>query len=96
MRVHLINPSEVSFGNAVFTPRWLYVLASACHNSKSPPPGAPQPVWSRTPQGLVSECERNWRDPCTSLQAEECYVLKIHLREPSRLREYESSRGSAW
>src|SRR5581483_2655558 len=29
MRVHLINPSEVSFGTAVITPRWLYVLASA-------------------------------------------------------------------
>jgi radical SAM superfamily enzyme YgiQ (UPF0313 family) len=29
VRVHLINPSEVSFGNAVITPRWLYVLAAA-------------------------------------------------------------------
>ena len=29
MRVHLINPSEVSFGTAVITPRWLYVLAAA-------------------------------------------------------------------
>ena len=29
MRVHLINPSDVSFGIAVITPRWLYVLASA-------------------------------------------------------------------
>ena len=29
MRVHLINPSEVSFGIAVITPRWLYVLAAA-------------------------------------------------------------------
>src|SRR5205809_1285165 len=28
-RVHLINPSSVSFGVAVITPRWLYVLASA-------------------------------------------------------------------
>jgi radical SAM superfamily enzyme YgiQ (UPF0313 family) len=28
-RVHLINPSEVSFGVAVITPRWLYVLAAA-------------------------------------------------------------------
>jgi radical SAM superfamily enzyme YgiQ (UPF0313 family) len=28
-RVHLINPSDVSFGVAVITPRWLYVLASA-------------------------------------------------------------------
>ena len=29
MRVHLINPSGVSFGTAVITPRWLYVLAAA-------------------------------------------------------------------
>src|SRR5262245_41451445 len=29
MRLHLINPSDVSFGVAVITPRWLYVLAAA-------------------------------------------------------------------
>ena len=29
MRVHLINPSDQSFGTAVITPRWLYVLAAA-------------------------------------------------------------------
>ncbi len=29
VRVHLINPSDVSFGIAVITPRWLYVLAAA-------------------------------------------------------------------
>jgi radical SAM superfamily enzyme YgiQ (UPF0313 family) len=29
MKVHLINPSHVSFGVGVITPRWLYVLASA-------------------------------------------------------------------
>ncbi len=29
MRVHLVNPSSVSFGTAVITPRWLYVLAGA-------------------------------------------------------------------
>jgi tRNA A37 methylthiotransferase MiaB len=28
-RVHLINPSDKSFGVAVITPRWLYVLAAA-------------------------------------------------------------------
>src|SRR5689334_1802729 len=27
--VHLVNPSEVAFGTAVVTPRWLYVLAGA-------------------------------------------------------------------
>ncbi len=29
MRIHLINPSDVAFGVAVITPRWLYVLAGA-------------------------------------------------------------------
>jgi radical SAM superfamily enzyme YgiQ (UPF0313 family) len=29
MRVYLVNPSSVSFGTAVITPRWLYVLAGA-------------------------------------------------------------------
>jgi radical SAM family protein len=28
-RIHLINPSQLSFGVAVITPRWLYVLAAA-------------------------------------------------------------------
>src|SRR3989337_164376 len=27
--IHLINPSHVSFGVAVITPRWLFVLAAA-------------------------------------------------------------------
>ena len=29
MSVHLVNPSDNSFGTAVITPRWLFVLASA-------------------------------------------------------------------
>jgi radical SAM superfamily enzyme YgiQ (UPF0313 family) len=29
MRVYLVNPSHVSFGTAVITPRWLFVLAGA-------------------------------------------------------------------
>jgi radical SAM superfamily enzyme YgiQ (UPF0313 family) len=29
VRVHLINPSDLAFGTAVITPRWLYVLAAA-------------------------------------------------------------------
>ena len=29
MPVHLVNPSHLSFGVAVITPRWLYVLAAA-------------------------------------------------------------------
>ena len=33
MRVHLVNPSDISFGTAVITPRWLYVLAAATPKS---------------------------------------------------------------
>jgi radical SAM superfamily enzyme YgiQ (UPF0313 family) len=29
MRIHIVNPSEIAFGTAVITPRWLYVLAAA-------------------------------------------------------------------
>jgi len=29
LRTHLLNPSDVSFGTAVITPRWMYVLAAA-------------------------------------------------------------------
>jgi radical SAM superfamily enzyme YgiQ (UPF0313 family) len=29
MQIHLVNPSDVSFGMGVITPRWMYVLAGA-------------------------------------------------------------------
>ncbi len=38
MRVHLVNPSDHSFGTAVITPRWLFVLAAAT------PPAAGDPI----------------------------------------------------
>jgi radical SAM superfamily enzyme YgiQ (UPF0313 family) len=37
MKVHLVNPSMVSFGTAVITPRWLYVLAGATPRSFGDP-----------------------------------------------------------
>jgi hypothetical protein len=37
MAVHLINPSDNSFGTAVITPRWLFVLAAATHLSMGDP-----------------------------------------------------------
>jgi len=37
VRVHLLNPSHVSFGVAVITPRWLYVLAAATGNEWGDP-----------------------------------------------------------
>ncbi len=37
MRVHLVNPSDNSFGTAVITPRWLFVLAAATPASAGDP-----------------------------------------------------------
>src|ERR1700712_3662059 len=37
MSVHLINPSDNSFGTAVITPRWLFVLAAATPSSAGVP-----------------------------------------------------------
>ncbi len=37
MSVHLINPSQISFGTSVITPRWLYVLAAATPSSCGAP-----------------------------------------------------------
>ena len=37
MRVYLVNPSDHSFGTAVITPRWLFVLAAATPRSAGDP-----------------------------------------------------------
>ncbi len=37
MRVHLVNPSDNSFGTAVITPRWLFVLAAATPTAAGDP-----------------------------------------------------------
>src|SRR5882672_547625 len=37
MTIHLVNPSHVSFGIGVITPRWLYVLAAATPRFYGPP-----------------------------------------------------------
>jgi hypothetical protein len=37
MTVHLVNPSDNSFGTAVITPRWLFVLAAATPQSMGDP-----------------------------------------------------------
>ena len=37
MAIFLINPSDHSFGTAVITPRWLYVLAAATPRSYGDP-----------------------------------------------------------
>ena len=37
MTVHLVKPSTLSFGIAIITPRWLYVLAAATPDSFGDP-----------------------------------------------------------
>jgi hypothetical protein len=36
MHVHLVNPSANSFGTAVITPRWLFVLAAGMPADPTP------------------------------------------------------------
>jgi radical SAM superfamily enzyme YgiQ (UPF0313 family) len=43
MRVHLVNPSDMAFGTAVITPRWLYVLAAATPEEFGDPV-----IWDKT------------------------------------------------
>jgi radical SAM superfamily enzyme YgiQ (UPF0313 family) len=43
MRVHLVNPSDMSFGTGVITPRWLFVLAGA-----TPPEYGDPVIWDET------------------------------------------------
>lgn len=52
MRVHLINPSNVSFGTAVITPRWLYVLAAATPKSFGDPLLVDETLETMDPQGI--------------------------------------------
>jgi radical SAM superfamily enzyme YgiQ (UPF0313 family) len=37
MKIHIVNPSDNSYGTAVITPRWLYVLAAATPRSFGDP-----------------------------------------------------------
>ena len=37
MAIHLVNPSDNSFGTAVITPRWLFVLANVTPRSMGDP-----------------------------------------------------------
>jgi radical SAM superfamily enzyme YgiQ (UPF0313 family) len=37
MTIHLVNPSHLSFGVGVITPRWLFVLAAATPSAYGPP-----------------------------------------------------------
>jgi hypothetical protein len=53
MRVHLVNPSHVSFGTGVITPRWLYVLAGATPSGWGAPEIADETVEPFDPSGVA-------------------------------------------
>src|SRR5437764_5022665 len=54
MRVHLINPSEVAFGTAFITPRWLYVLAAATPESFGDPSLVDETLEPLDPETIAS------------------------------------------
>src|SRR5688500_1915452 len=43
MKVHIVNPSDASFGTAVLTPRWMFVIAAA-----TPPQYGGPHLWDET------------------------------------------------
>lgn len=53
MRVHLMNPSDTSFGTAVITPRWLYVLAAATPASFGEPSICDETLQQLDPQSVA-------------------------------------------
>ena len=48
MTVHLVNPSHLSFGIGVITPRWLFVLAGG-----TPARSALPPITHAGPSGKI-------------------------------------------
>src|ERR1700728_3765023 len=52
MAVFLINPSDNSFGTAVITPRWLYVLAAATPGSFGDPVIVDETLEALVPSGI--------------------------------------------
>jgi radical SAM superfamily enzyme YgiQ (UPF0313 family) len=54
MSIHLINPSDNSFGTAVITPRWLFVLAAATPRSMGDPVLVDESLEKLDPQTIQS------------------------------------------
>jgi radical SAM superfamily enzyme YgiQ (UPF0313 family) len=52
LNVHLINPSSVSFGTAVITPRWQYVLAAATPKSFGDPILVDETLFQLDPESI--------------------------------------------
>ncbi|HEY2039223.1 MAG TPA: radical SAM protein [Edaphobacter sp.] len=53
MSVHLVNPSDNSFGTAVITPRWLFVLAAATPRSAGDPILVDESLESIVPETIL-------------------------------------------
>ena len=62
MRVHLINPSHVTFGVAVITPRWLYVLAAATGTAWGDPLIVDETIEHVDPESIAAGRRRRHRD----------------------------------
>ena len=62
MSVHLVNPSDNSFGTAVITPRWLFVLAAATPRSPA------IPFWSMN----------RWSRWCRKIRAGDIVGISVH------------------
>ena len=57
MHVHLVNPSDNSFGTAVITPRWLFVLAAATPQTVGNPVLVDESLEQIDPETIVAgEC----------------------------------------
>ncbi len=52
MKIHLVNASHVSFGTAVITPRWLFVLAGATPGSYGDPLIVDETISQVTPESI--------------------------------------------
>src|ERR1700733_11920023 len=52
LSVHLVNPSDNSFGTAVITPRWLFVLAAATPSSAGDPILIDESLEQITPESI--------------------------------------------
>ena len=63
MTVYLINPSHVSFGIGVITPRWLYVLASATPDTYGPPTLIDETLEPFDTSAIVNGRHRRHRHP---------------------------------
>src|ERR1700710_306756 len=53
LSVHLVNPSDNSFGTAVITPRWLFVLAAATPQSAGDPTLVDESIEQIVPESIA-------------------------------------------